>query len=212
MQKKSRRHTGLTKADLERAAAALRILDAYAKFGLALIRGKDPIRPPLRTKVPGWHAATTWPYLWTMARHWMWWLVAWWRAHSFCQRRQNRLDCSDQLFWAHQAVAASDLSETGPSKRALQPDKRHSEHVGFRLILIDHRPRFSRFAISWSHQWIAFCRKVLYAASRGDSRREVLFLSAPCRDQPSGFAHHGDNRGRIRHLNATECLKSVPLI
>jgi hypothetical protein len=47
------RHTGLTKTDLERAAAALRILDAYAKFGLALIRGKDPIRPPLRTKVPG---------------------------------------------------------------------------------------------------------------------------------------------------------------
>jgi hypothetical protein len=53
MQKKSRRHTGLTKMDLERAAAALRILDAYAKFGLALIRGKDPVRPPLRTKVPG---------------------------------------------------------------------------------------------------------------------------------------------------------------
>ena len=52
MQKKPRRHRGLTKAVLERAAA-LRILDAYAKFGLALIRGKDPIRPPLRTKVPG---------------------------------------------------------------------------------------------------------------------------------------------------------------
>jgi hypothetical protein len=32
------------------------------------------------------------------------------------------------------------------------------------------------------------------------------------RDFLSGFTHHWDNRRRVRHLDTTECLKSVPLV
>jgi hypothetical protein len=59
MPTKSHERSGLTKADLERAAGALRILDAHAKFGLALIRGEEPIRPPLRPKAPSSKYAVT---------------------------------------------------------------------------------------------------------------------------------------------------------
>jgi hypothetical protein len=52
MPKKSHKSAGLTKANRELTAAALRILDAHAKFGLALIGGEEPIRPPLRPKSP----------------------------------------------------------------------------------------------------------------------------------------------------------------
>src|SRR4029077_14223784 len=48
MPKKRHNRTGLTKADRELAAAALRILDAHMNFGLALIRGETPRHPPLR--------------------------------------------------------------------------------------------------------------------------------------------------------------------
>jgi hypothetical protein len=41
MPKKSHESAGLTKANRELTAAALRILDANATFGLALIRGEE---------------------------------------------------------------------------------------------------------------------------------------------------------------------------
>jgi hypothetical protein len=59
MPKKSHEHTGLIKANRELAAAALKILDAYAKFGSALVRGEEPIRPPLRPKAPSSKYAAT---------------------------------------------------------------------------------------------------------------------------------------------------------
>jgi hypothetical protein len=58
MSKKSHERTGLTKANRELTAAALRILDAHTKFGLALIRGEEPIRPPLRPKSSASYATT----------------------------------------------------------------------------------------------------------------------------------------------------------
>jgi hypothetical protein len=69
MRKKSREHSGLTKADLERTAGALRILDAHAKFGLALIRGEEPVHPPLKPKSRAGYATANRPYVRTMARH-----------------------------------------------------------------------------------------------------------------------------------------------
>jgi hypothetical protein len=58
MPKKSHERTGLAKANRELTAAELRILDAHARFGLALIRGKEPIRPPLKPKSPASYATS----------------------------------------------------------------------------------------------------------------------------------------------------------
>jgi hypothetical protein len=39
-----------------------------------------------------------------------------------------------------------------------------------------------------------------------------LRLFALSREPLAWLAHHRDNRRRIRYLDATECLKSVPLV
>jgi hypothetical protein len=56
MPKKRHKRRGLTKANRELAAAALRILDAHMKFGFALIRGETPRHPPLRPRTAARHA------------------------------------------------------------------------------------------------------------------------------------------------------------
>ena len=39
--------SGLSSSDQERAAAAIRILDAHVQFGVSLLRGEQPQRPSL---------------------------------------------------------------------------------------------------------------------------------------------------------------------
>jgi hypothetical protein len=45
---RKREHSiGLSRSDIERAKSAIRVMNAYVVFGESLIRGEQPVRPPL---------------------------------------------------------------------------------------------------------------------------------------------------------------------
>ena len=48
--RKKAHENGLSPADFERAAGALRVLNAHAAFGISLLRGEQPQRPSLEER------------------------------------------------------------------------------------------------------------------------------------------------------------------